>query len=362
MKRFILLIAILTLCASAQVKLEGAPEPAFVDAKLQRLSASSGFEPTVTNLIAQHQAAAWIGYAVPIVNKPRLICCFDSMVRARTGCCSGCRLESRDGSFFDSTGGDCVRAEPPTHVIVMARIEAGRVQKLRPYTPDCTLDAGGMSVIWLRDVKSGESIAWLEKLINAGERKIADGALQALALHSDAAADAVLERLLSAQQPKKVRQEAAFWMAQTRGHKGFLVLQSLAREDADPKFREHLTFALTQSEDAGAIPELLRMAKHDVDSRVRSQALFWLAQEASRQAAGAVSDAVENDPDSSVRRKAVFALTQMPHDEGVPLLIKYARSHRDPAVRKEAIFWLGQTNDPRALDFIEELLTSDLKR
>ncbi|MBI2682881.1 MAG: HEAT repeat domain-containing protein [Acidobacteriales bacterium] len=360
-----LLLSFALLCFSsiyAQVKLEGAPQPPFVDAKLQALSASSGFEATVKNLVAQHQQPAWIGYAVPIVPKPRLICCFDSVVRARTGCCSGCRLEQKSGNFFDSTGGDCVRAEPSTHVIVMARIEAGRVQKLRPYTPDCTLDAGGLSVIWLRDVKSSDSVAWLDKLVNAGERRIADGALQALALHADPAADAVLERLLTAQQTNKVREETAFWMAQTRGHKGFLVLQDYARNDSDPKFREHLTFAFTQSEDPGAIPELLRMAKQDTDHRVRGQALFWLAQAASGRAAGAVSDAVENDPDSDVRRKAVFALTQMPGDEGVPLLIKYAKSHRDRAVRKEAIFWLGQSNDPRALDFIEDLLTSDLKR
>jgi HEAT repeat protein len=26
-------------------------------------------------------------------------------------------------------------------------------------------------------------------------------------------------------------------------------------------------------------------------------------------------------------------------------------------VRKQAIFWLGQMNDPRALDFLEEILT-----
>jgi len=26
-------------------------------------------------------------------------------------------------------------------------------------------------------------------------------------------------------------------------------------------------------------------------------------------------------------------------------------------VRKQAIFWLGQSKDPRALDFLEEILT-----
>jgi hypothetical protein len=34
-----------------------------------------------------------------------------------------------------------------------------------------------------------------------------------------------------------------------------------------------------------------------------------------------------------------------------------ARSHRDPAVRKQAMFWLGQSRDPRALAFFEQILT-----
>ena len=53
---------------------------------------------------------------------------------------------------------------------------------------------------------------------------------------------------------------------------------------------------------------------------------------------------------------AVFALSQMPKDEGVPLLINVARTHANPAVRKQAMFWLGQSKDPRALKFFEEVL------
>jgi hypothetical protein len=35
-----------------------------------------------------------------------------------------------------------------------------------------------------------------------------------------------------------------------------------------------------------------------------------------------------------------------------------ARSNRNPAVRKQAFFWLGQTKDPRAIQFFEEVLFS----
>ena len=64
----------------------------------------------------------------------------------------------------------------------------------------------------------------------------------------------------------------------------------------------------------------------------------------------------ERDPETEVKRKAVFALSQLPHDEGVPKLIEIARTHRTPEVRKQAFFWLGQTKDPRAIQFFEEIL------
>ena len=53
----------------------------------------------------------------------------------------------------------------------------------------------------------------------------------------------------------------------------------------------------------------------------------------------------------------MFALSQMPHEEGVPKLIQVAQNNKNADVRKQAIFWLGQTNDPRALEFFEKILT-----
>jgi HEAT repeat protein len=57
-----------------------------------------------------------------------------------------------------------------------------------------------------------------------------------------------------------------------------------------------------------------------------------------------------------VKKKAVFALSQLPKDEGVPRLMEVARNNRNPAVRKQAMFWLGESKDPRAVKFFEEIL------
>jgi HEAT repeat protein len=69
-----------------------------------------------------------------------------------------------------------------------------------------------------------------------------------------------------------------------------------------------------------------------------------------------IKAALDQDPEVEVKKKAVFALSQLPKEEGVPLLIGLARTHRSPEVRKQAMFWLGQSGDPRALSFFEEVL------
>jgi HEAT repeat protein len=176
-------------------------------------------------------------------------------------------------------------------------------------------------------------------------------------MHAGAEAASALDKL-AASPSIDVRKSAIFWLANCRGRAGYQTVARIAREDASAKVREHAVFALTLSLEPEAIPAILRVAKEDKVPHVRGQALFWLAQRASRNtAAGAITEAIDKDPDTEVKKKAVFALTQMQADEGVPMLIQVARGNTNAAVRKQAMFWLGQSKDPRALKFFEEVLS-----
>jgi HEAT repeat protein len=99
-----------------------------------------------------------------------------------------------------------------------------------------------------------------------------------------------------------------------------------------------------------------RASRAGKEARLRGDALFWVARRAGAKAMDTVSNAIDKDPDSEVKKKAVFALSQMPKDEGVPKLIDVARTNRNVEVRRQAMFWLGQSGDPRALKFFEEVL------
>jgi HEAT repeat protein len=262
-----------------------AQQPNFVNARI----VSRAAQPDVTRAIADITKAqvepAWIGYAVPALNN-------DSFSR-NDGWSERCRLEQqRVNPATNALVQGPIRLEPAPNVMVLVRLQASEIQRVRTLSSDCQVDAGGLQVYWLGDVNATQSVDFLKTLVTKVDvRDQSESALSAMALHRDAAASAAI----------------------------------------------------------------LDLAKNGAP-RLRQRALVWIARRAESQAVGIISQAIDNDPDVEVKKQAVSALAQLPRNEGVPLLIKLARSHTNPVVRKQAMQRLGQLNDPRALSFFEEVL------
>ena len=289
----------------------------------------------------------WVAWSVPQAPTGRLCCCCHERSPGR----EACTLED-DRGFGASQDGE---AGVPARLEVFVKVEGGRVARVRAFSERCLAEAEGRGVAWLADVRPADSVAFLASLPAGGER-LREAAMMAIAHHADPAADSVLEAFAAPGEPEEGREKAAFWIGVARGKRGHAALARLVREDRTDRFREHVVFALSVSPEPAAIDTLLEVARADASSRVRGQALFWLAQKAGRKATEGIARALEEDPETDVKKKAVFALSQLPRDEGVPLLLRTARTHRSPVVRREAIFWLGQSEDPRALGFFEEVL------
>lgn len=125
---------------------------------------------------------------------------------------------------------------------------------------------------------------------------------------------------------------------------------------------EKAIFPATIADSADVWPTLIRIARNtDLPRPTRTQSVFWLGQAAGEAATADLNSLVlDNSVDREVREQAVFALSQRPRDEGVPALIAIAKTNKDPEIRKKAIFWLGQSNDPRAIDLFEQLLSQKI--
>ncbi len=353
---FILAIMLVGAC-SAQVSLKTDPTemPQIKDAKLETVAASGNLQQQIEAFAARQSGTAWIGYAVPAISSHRTICCYEGGWQERN-CCGTCRLSSEHNTFSGSRD-DCDDVEV-TSLAVLYRVEDKKIDSIRIFSQNCAIDAGDLPVSVITNVDSKQSVTYLASFVTKdGDSHLGRRALDAIAEHADASADAALDRFAAADFPEKIREHAAFWLGVARGAHGYATLKRLIESDPDDHFRDKLTFPISQSSEAQAQDELIHVAKQDSSSRVRGQALFWLAQKAGKKVEGAISDALENDPDTDVKKKAVFALSQMPDHEGVPKLIEVAKNNKNPAVRKQAVFWLGQSNDPRALDFITDVLT-----
>jgi hypothetical protein len=269
-------------------------QPVLTNGQLQALPASGSFSRATLDAIAAKSGPSWLAYSVPIVEGDRWIC--DGTFYGGRGVQlerGGVTIQDRNAASAATQGKPVMMLEGARNVWVLYRLADGRVERIRIASEDCTLDAGGLTVNWLAAVSSADSVNVLSTFLAANSgNKLADGALTALAMHRDSAA---LDRLLTA-------------------------------------------------------------ARDGATTHVRGQALFWLAQRAGDKAIGAISAAIADDPETDVKRRAVFALSQLPRDEGVPKLIEVARTNSNPAVRKQAMFWLGQSRDPRAVKFFEEIL------
>ena len=346
---------------AAQVGASGMPN--FENAKVESRALSGSLADEVSRWAKSATEPQWLGYAVPVIDGERAICCNNDW-NGNSGC-GTCKLEGNDrGANFNSTKATRTELEGPSYVVVLYRASGGEVQKIRVVSEICNVDAGGLRVTWFTGADPAKSVEYLSTFVRGQElrdhnpERLSQGALTAIAMHADPAADKAMNSFVAAGQPDSLRKQTVFWLGAARGNAGFQTLKQLAKSDPDNEVRAQVTFALSISHEAAAVDEMIRMAKEDESTQVRAQALFWLAQKAGKKAESAITSAIDNDPDTEVKKKAVFALSQMPKEEGVPKLIQVAETNKNREVRKQAMFWLGQSNDPRALAFFEKVLES----
>jgi HEAT repeats len=286
----------LVTAAMLAVALPCAGQPRILNGQVRTEALAGTLEATVRQVAGSAGAKpAWIAWAAPVADGRSTMCCFNGDWHASADTGGRCRLEPGSAStIMNREGNRSVRLELAEAFFVFLRVETGRIERVRMFSEDCEIEAGAVPVTWLTEVPPAASVAFLTAV--ASEAQATD-----------------------------------------RARKGAVA-------------------ALAQHAAPEAVAALVRLARRAPESKLREDALFWLSQRAGDQAEAAITDAIAHDPETQVKKKAVFALSQLPPDQGVPKLIDLARSHQNPAIRKQAMFWLGQSKDPRAIAFFEEVL------
>jgi HEAT repeats len=352
------------LCLGLGVTTTDADQSQFVNAKLENRTVSGSLETAVSQIAGEMPQPKWIAYEVPAVAGDRFECCGNYHGNGHDEYCGTCNLEQQNSdSVVVRNQSKTIKLEGPSQVTILFRVDQKRVMRIRVASTNCTLDAGGLRVVWLTGVKPEDSVAFLTQFVVGksslvdGDHDLTENAVMAIAQHADPSADRALASFVSPSQPAFLREKTSFWLGAARGRSGLALLEKMAKTDPSEDIRAKVAFAFYVSHEPEAVDDIIRMAKDDESAHVRGQALFWLAQKAGQKASAAITGAIQNDPDTEVKKKAVFALSQMPKDEGIPKLIEVAQSNKNPEVRKQAMFWLGESNDPRALAFFEKILS-----
>jgi hypothetical protein len=325
MKPALCLLAVLPLMAQPKL---------LVNAKVDTRSAAAGLEREFKALLRAQPQPAWIAWEVPAVRSAEM----------------GCEYV-RDG--YSAAG--IVHLEPPDHAVILFRVEGNTVGKLRSLSPDCEIDAGGLPVHWLTDVAPAQSVALLAAYVPQHELD-ANGALSAIAVHADAAADPVLDRYLAPNQPEWLRRRVASLEGSERGLHGVEALKSVISNDVSEQVEQSAISGLARNPAPEALNLLLATARTDRNPRTRAQAISALNRKPGSAVLDAINAAIASDPDVSVRRRAVDVLGSMPDGGGIPALIQLVKTSKDTDVRKQAMNKLQSSHDARAEAFFEEVL------
>jgi HEAT repeat protein len=370
-------VSLATVTSLAVGAVLAAQQPRISNGQVAARAVTSPFAQSFNALVSAANDVMWIGYAVPVVDSERIMCCFGGETTWNQGqvvsssnqaCCRVCRLEpSADGTSMarraPAGGTGVVRLEPSDRMIVLIRVAAREIDRVRVFSEDCELDAGGTRVTWLTDVRPADSVALLESFVAPTtplrRDRVIEGSISAMALHADAAADPALERLVTPPQPDSVRRKVTFWLGNARKARGLAILKRVVNDDPSDEVRKGAIFGISQSHEPDAFETLAGLVKSHPSSRISSEAIFWLGHRDDPRAAGIILNALDNDASSDVRKKAVFALNQLKDQAGVNALIGVARTHKDAAVRSEAIFWLGQRAGQQAAAAITERIDQD---
>lgn len=215
------------------------------------------------------------------------------------------------------------------------------------------------AVFWLSQTGSERAAEVLETILLD---RSADRELQKKAIFSISQSDtprgrrALRDFVRRSDVDPEVRGDAIFWLSQSGDAESSAMLRELFPTVRDRETQEKILFSLSQQESAANTRFLLDRAKdRTLPTELRKTALFWAGQGgAPLKDLGEVYDSAGDDIE--LRKQVVFVLSQRDESEAVDRLIAIARKETDRDLRKNAIFWLGQSGDPKALKFIEELI------
>lgn len=214
------------------------------------------------------------------------------------------------------------------------------------------------AVFWLSQVPGERAITLLEEILRGNSNTdLKEKALFALSQKGEGRAQGILRDLAGREgENVDLRDKAIFWLGQRRAQENTEFLRGLYTRIGNQDLKEKILFSLSQQKGAGNERWLMDIAVNPRETiELRKKALFWAGQ--TGVASSEFASLYDRMSDAEMKDQIIFVFSQRGRDAtAMDKLFAIARTDRDPEMRKKAIFWLGQSRDPRAQKFLEDLI------
>ena len=254
------------------------------------------------------------------------------------------------------TGSVCLRRKA-VFLVAQQRADGTEDILLESVRTDPDPEVQRQAVFWLSQVGTDRAVNALDSILRfSKDPDIQDKAVFALSQHGSPRAQQAL-RVYSerAGVPEAAREKAIFWLGQSGSAENGAFLRSLYGRLKSQDLKKKVVFSLSQMGGPENGRWLLGIARDTSQSiEMRKQALFWAGQ------AGVPIEELTalyaNVADRAMREQLVFVYSQRDEPAALDKLIDIARRDPNPELRKRALFWLGQSQDSRAVQVLQEII------
>ena len=240
-------------------------------------------------------------------------------------------------------------------------------QQRTPETEDILLSAAKndpdeevreQAVFWLSQVGSAKATSALDSiLLNSSNPDLQKKAVFALSqINSPQAAQMLRDEAERASAPVEARADAIFWLSQQGRGENAAYLRALYGRLNDDDLKDKTIFSISQIGGADNVNWLMDLAANEQEPvEMRKKALFWAGQ-SNEVSLDRLTGLYDRMKDRDMKEQMIFVYSQRHEGQALDKLIDIARHETDPELRKKAIFWIGQSRDPKAAQYLQEVI------
>ena len=156
--------------------------------------------------------------------------------------------------------------------------------------------------------------------------------------------------------PEDLQKQAIFYIGQRESAENAAFLRGLYGRLKSPAAKERVLFSVSQMRGEASGRWLLDIAVNSQEPiELRKKALFWAGQQNAADLT-TIAGLYDKMPDREMKEQLIFVYSQRREPAAVDKLLEIAQKETDRDLRKKALFWLGQSNDPRVMKFLEDII------